>query len=84
MYRTGNVTSVLLETAKKYKLYVDNFLHKSALIKIWFKVNETFLSLVYVEFYDEFKVQPMLILSISSYSTITKRCTLKNKGFHEN
>lgn len=40
--------------------------------------------LVYVEFYDEFKVQPTLILSISSYFTITKRCTLKNKGFHEN
>lgn len=43
MYCTVNVTSVLLQTAKKYKLYVDNFLYKSALIKIWFEVNETFL-----------------------------------------
>lgn len=43
MYCTVNVTSVLLQTAKKYKLYADNFLYKSALIKIWFEVNETFL-----------------------------------------
>lgn len=38
----------------------------------------------FVEFYDGFKVQPMLISSISGYFTITERCTLKNKGFHEN